>query len=64
MYLNEVKSSHNENLTDDYFEVNKTKPRNSDGPMILVKKGTTIIEAKREEIDRNERGKILETFKA
>ena len=64
MSLNKVKSWHNENLNDDYFEVTKTKPRNSDGPMILVKKGTTIIEALREEIDRNERGKILETLKS
>ena len=54
--LNEVKSWHNENLSDDHFVVPETNGTKSHGSMILAKKGTTIIEVKPEKFDRNERG--------
>ena len=62
--LNEVKSWQKENLTDDYFVVTETRATKSHGSIILAKKGTTIIEVKPENFDRNERGKTFEIIKA
>ena len=62
--LNEVKSWRNENLTDDYFVVTKTRANKSHGSMILAKKGTTIIEVKPKKFDRNDRGKVFQIIKA
>ena len=53
-----------ENLTDDYFVVTETRATKSHGSIILVKKGTTIIEVKPEKFDRTERGKTFEIIKA
>ena len=46
VFLNEVKSRQNEDLTDDYFVVTETRASMSHGSMILTKKGKTIIEVK------------------
>ena len=62
--LNEVKSWRNENLTDDYFVVTKTRANKSHGSMILAKKGTIIIEVKPKKFDRNDRGKVFQIIKA
>ena len=60
VYLNEVKSWQNENLTDDYFVVTETRASKSHGSIILAKKETTIIEVEAEKFDRHERGKVFE----
>ena len=56
MCLNEVKSWHNENLTDDDFVLSETRASKSHGSMILAKKATTIIEIKPEKFERNDQG--------
>ena len=63
MCLNEVKSWHNENLTDDYVVVTETRASKSHGSMILAKKRTTKIEVKAEKFETNDRGKVFEIKK-
>ena len=52
--LNEVKSWHNENVTDNYFVVTEKRTIKSHGSMMLAKKGTTAIEVKPEKFERND----------
>ena len=52
MYLNEVKSWHNENFTDEKFVFSEVKESKSHGSMILAKKVMTTIKVKLEELDR------------
>ena len=62
--LNEVTSWQNENLTNDYLVLTETRASESHGSKILAKKGTTIIEVKREKFERYDRGKVFEIIKA